>query len=348
MIPRLQELAEAYSRLKIAVIGDFCLDRYLDIDPSLSEVSIETGRQVYNVVRVRAQPGAAGTVVNNLVALGIGTILTVGAVGDDGEGYELLKALGRLRGVRSELILRAEGWRTFTYCKPMLFSSRTSLEAYPTSDGPTELDRLDSKNWSRLPAQAERELVASIRALEVDAIVVMDQVDVADTGVVTRPVREAVAEVAARRCIPVIADSRRGLGDYPPLLFKMNAVELGRFFADEPVNEQNGIARLAVQLAARNRQPVVVTLSERGILAADPGGAVYHAPALPVRGSIDVVGAGDCVTANLIAALASKASLPEALTLAMAAASIVVHQLGTTGTASLEQISGIIDGEPGA
>jgi len=61
-------------------------------------------------------------------------------------------------------------------------------------------------------------------------------------------------------------------------------------------------------------------------------------PALPLRGEIDVVGAGDAVSANLAAAIAAGASLPETLELANAAASVVIHKLGTTGTASVGEI----------
>ena len=61
-----------------------------------------------------------------------------------------------------------------------------------------------------------------------------------------------------------------------------------------------------------------------------------------MRGEIDIVGAGDAVTANLTTALAAGASLTEALELANAAASIVIHQLGTTGTASPDQIREIL------
>ena len=56
-------------------------------------------------------------------------------------------------------------------------------------------------------------------------------------------------------------------------------------------------------------------------------------------GPIDIVGAGDSVTANLALALAAGATIREAMTLAMAAASIVIHQLGTTGTASVADLS---------
>ncbi len=48
-----------------------------------------------------------------------------------------------------------------------------------------------------------------------------------------------------------------------------------------------------------------------------------------------MVGAGDAVTANLTAARAAGADLREAITLANAAASIVIHQCGTTGTADV-------------
>ncbi len=61
-----------------------------------------------------------------------------------------------------------------------------------------------------------------------------------------------------------------------------------------------------------------------------------------MRGEIDIVGAGDAVGANLTAALASGAALGEAMELAMAAASHVIHQLGTTGTATVEQIGDLV------
>jgi bifunctional ADP-heptose synthase (sugar kinase/adenylyltransferase) len=47
------------------------------------------------------------------------------------------------------------------------------------------------------------------------------------------------------------------------------------------------------------------------------------------------------VTANLTAALASGASLREAMELAMAAASVVIHQLGTTGAATVGDLKAL-------
>src|SRR5947207_8627216 len=93
---RFQEITARYGSLRVAVVGDFCLDRYLEIDPQKKERSIETGLPVHNVINVRASAGAAGTVVNNLAALGVRTIYPVGFCGDDGEGFELRGALERM------------------------------------------------------------------------------------------------------------------------------------------------------------------------------------------------------------------------------------------------------------
>src|ERR1043166_4333102 len=97
---RLQTITETYPQLRIAVVGDFCLDRYLEIDPGRAETSIETGLPVHNVVNVRPQPGGAGTILNNLSALGIGTILPIGFAGNDGEGFELWNGLEQMPAVQ--------------------------------------------------------------------------------------------------------------------------------------------------------------------------------------------------------------------------------------------------------
>ncbi|MHB1561868.1 MAG: PfkB family carbohydrate kinase, partial [Isosphaeraceae bacterium] len=141
----------------------------------------------------------------------------------------------------------------------------------------------------------------------------------------------------------VLADSRRGLADFPPVGFKMNADKLARMTGSNNLDDVS-VRRQAAVLANRTGRPVFVSLAERGIVGAMRGQPPEHVPALPVRGPIDIVGAGDAVMANLAVALASGASIGEAMRLAMAAASRVIHQLGTTGTASVAEIAGLIAG----
>jgi bifunctional ADP-heptose synthase (sugar kinase/adenylyltransferase) len=318
-------IVSRYAGLRVAIVGDFCLDRYFDIDPARAETSIETGLAVHNITAVRCQPGAAGTILNNLVALGIGTIHALGIAGDDGEGFELIRALRARPGVDASRFIQSPLRRTFTYTKPLV---------HEPGCPPRELNRLDIKNWEPTPQALAVAVAERLHAIadSIDALILMDQVDVADTGVVTHAVLEAVAMVAARLPeLPVIADSRRSLRGFPCSIFKMNAAELS-LFAGQPVLDLKDVQGAAATLAKDNGRPVFVT------------GDVFHRPALPMLGPIDVVGAGDSVTANLAAALAAGGSLPEAMELAMAAAHCVVHQLGTTGTASVSQLRQIVVG----
>lgn len=336
---RFKHITGRYPGLRIGVLGDFCLDRYLEIDPARSEVSIETGLPVHNVVRVRPQPGAAGTILNNLCALGVGRLYPIGFAGEDGEGYELGRALAAAPGVDLRHFVRTPLRRTFTYCKPLVCEP---------NQPPRELNRLDTKNWDPTPVALQEELGQRLRSLapELDALIVLDQVDLAETGVVTGRVLQAVEQVAKEHpALVILADSRRGLQGFPPVIYKMNASELAAFSGGQRLEEEQ-VKAAAVGLAKQNGRLVFVTLSERGILGADPKGGCILAPAFPVRGEIDVVGAGDSVSANLVAALAAGAALAEALALANAAASVVVHKLGTTGTASPAEIAELLGTGP--
>ena len=338
---RFDALLSSFGRLRLGVVGDFSLDRYFDIDPARVETSLETGLPVHNVTGVRCSPGAAGNIIQNLGALGAGTLWPVGFCGDDGEGFELLKALRAVPGASLDHFFRTPDRRTFTYTKPLLHSPPKA---------PVELSRLDIKNWVPTPAEIENQLDLALRNLgpELDALIVMDQAGLPGAGVISPAILHAVHELTlAHPKLVVLADSRHSLGRFPPLIFKMNAAEFLAFThrgesVCHPLGDKRAEPREvlveeilagAERIAETGGRPVFITLAERGIVGVAPGGPAIHAAALPVRGEIDIVGAGDAVTAALTLALAAGAQLDEAMTLAQAAASVVIHQLGTTGTA---------------
>lgn len=336
---RLKEICGRYKDLRIALVGDICLDRYFEIDPARQEISIETNLPVHNVMRVRCQPGAAGTILNNLVALGVGTIYPAAIIGDDGEGFELRRALQKLRGVEVGWLVQSPERRTFTYSKPLLM--------HP-GKAPEELNRLDIKNWTETPQALQAEIARSVRALarEVDAMILLDQVDIADTGVITSTVLDAVAEIArANPHLLILADSRRSLRNFPKISYKMNASEMALYFGRSGSFSPTQVREHLPQLARETRKHVFVSMSQHGILGA-AGGQIEQVPALPLRGEIDIVGAGDAVTANIATALSAGATLRETLQIAQLAASIVIHQLGTTGTANREQLSSLLVESP--
>ena len=333
---RFAEIAARFSGLRVALVGDFCLDRYLEIDPERAEVSIETGLDVLNVANVRSQPGGCGTILNNLSALGVGTVFPVGFAGEDGEGYELMRSLGQVDCVELGHFFQTSERRTFSYTKPLVIEPGKS---------PRELNRLDFKNWSPTPEPVQERVIESLNDLakRVDAMVLLEQVDEADTGVLAGGVLDALGEI--RRNNPdllILADSRRGLGQFPSVGLKMNREEFAGLTGETAGLPLNDLCAAIGRLATERGQAVFVSLSEEGIAGAKPGEAPEYVPCLPLRGEIDIVGAGDAVMANLAMALAAGAEIVEAMRFAMAAASVVVHQLGTTGTASLEEIRRLV------
>src|SRR5947209_12435941 len=91
-------------------------------------------------------PGALGTIINNLAALGVGRIVPVAVIGDDGEGYELRQALARMPAVDASHVFSDPTRRTPTYTKPMLNAGGVV---------PRELNRLDIKHRTPTPASPE-------------------------------------------------------------------------------------------------------------------------------------------------------------------------------------------------
>jgi rfaE bifunctional protein kinase chain/domain len=326
----IEQILAGAPRRTIAVVGDLFLDRYLDIDSTLTEPSLETGLDAFQVTQVRAMPGAAGTVINNLAALGAGRIVPIAIIGDDGEGYELRQALGKLHAVDPTFVTSCESRRTPTYTKPMLLSP-----GHPTR----ELNRLDIKNRTPTPAAAENAILDALETIwpAADAIIVLDQVSLPDTGVVTARVRDRVAQLGRAdlgKC--VLADSREHIDRFRDVIVKPNRLECERL-----CNQRGPDAWLegARCLGALTGRAVVCTLGDEGMAIVNPTNVrPLIVSAYRVTGPIDIVGAGDSSSAAIVTALAEGIDFESAAGFGNLVASITIQQLGTTGTASPEQI----------
>ncbi len=75
------EILDAIRQLRVLVAGDICLDRWCRYDPALSEPSRETGIPRLAVVATEVTPGAAGTIANNVAALGAARVDVLGSGG---------------------------------------------------------------------------------------------------------------------------------------------------------------------------------------------------------------------------------------------------------------------------
>ena len=280
----------------IGLVGDLFLDRYLDIDAARNEPSVETGLTAYQVTGVRSYPGALGTVLNNLAALGVGRIVPISIIGDDGEGYELMQELAKLSAVDASYVMREPSRRTPTYTKPMLHEGGAVRE----------LNRLDIKNRTTTPVDLQTQIVEQLAELweTFDALLVLDQVSEADCGVITTSVRDWICDRAAVSPDPfVLADSREQIGRFRSVCVKPNFAEAARWI---PGADTEALAGLL-------NGPVLLTRSEAGIALAEPGVAgVKNIPAYPVTGRIDPCGAGDSCGAAIACAMATGCSLEDA------------------------------------
>ena len=335
---RLHQILEQAPGLCIAVLGDYFLDRYLVTDPALSERSIETGLEARQVVEIRSSPGAAGTVTNNLCALGVGCVEAVGVIGENGEGTELVRGLVST-GVSTEYLLRTRDRFTPAYIKPMVREGAFERE----------LERLDIKNRTPLPADAESHVIHALQTLlarkqrRVHGLIVADQVTEEDCGVVTRRVREALARAAqAYPKAIVYADSRARIGAFRNVIIKPNQAEAAAALGLDGIHTLEDARKAARLLVERVGSTVFLTLGADGILVCTPEECA-HVKSVPVEGPIDIVGAGDSATAGIVTALCTGASWVEAAALGCLCARITIKKLGTTGTASPQELAELLE-----
>lgn len=349
-LDQLETVLRILPRLTIGLVGDLFLDRYLECVPGSHELSIETGLEAYQVERIRNAAGALGTVMNNLAALGAGLLVPVTAIGDDGHGYDLLREVRKLP-VDTTHILCLPDRLTPTYTKPIQHvgwavptndNLRTDMvgTAHPTPGLWQELNRLDVRTRGPLSPAATAEICR--RAEQVfrssDCLIVLDQLVDEDCGVVNAAVRDTLARLAAEELRKLLyVDSRRFLGRFQAGVLKGNRTEVVRA-CDESDTDDQAVFRSLDNLCRKTGRPAFCTLGERGILVARPGHEPQIVPEYPVNGPLDIVGAGDAATSGIVSALLAGANELEAAALGNLVASITVQQIGTTGTASPEQV----------
>ena len=316
------EILAGLRNLRVLVAGDVCLDRWCRYDPALAEASAETGIPRIGVVATEVTPGAAGTIANNLAALGAGKVAVLGMVGDDGSGYELRSALAA-RGISHEFLVDAPVVPTFTYTK--LINARTEEE---------DLPRVDFVYRNPLPESVERQLIARLEsaASDYDLILVSDQAETSQGGVVTPAVRDVLAHLALTRPDKLIwVDSR-----LRPEHFRHTVVKPNQHEAEAASMRVLGRVDYP-ELRRRMQAPcLIVTHGGKGALVVDDRGEQW-VPAKAVANPVDICGAGDSFSAGAAMALVVTGDPLQATRFGNLVAGITIMKKGT-GTASPQEV----------
>ncbi|WP_419806464.1 bifunctional D-glycero-beta-D-manno-heptose-7-phosphate kinase/D-glycero-beta-D-manno-heptose 1-phosphate adenylyltransferase HldE [Terriglobus sp.] len=319
-VARVLELLEhGFRSLRVLVVGDLMLDRYVEGD--VERISPEAPVPVLRQVREYSRPGGAANVAMNLAGLGLQTSLC-GRLGVDAAGAEL-RQLVQEAGVHAENVI-ASAAATITKTRVV---SRTQ-----------QLLRLDVETREAPPQHEDDALVerAAGAVAGMHAVVLSDYAK----GTLSPQVCRAVIGAARRRGIPVLVDPKtRDLGRYRgSTTICPNLAELSMATGVAAHQTEALLAAAHELLQQLDIEFLTVTMSERGIRVLQREQPDFVSPA-KAREVYDVSGAGDTVIATLAASLAAGLGLPAAVELANLAAGIVVGKLGTVPVHAGELVS---------
>lgn len=313
-------LEGGFSQLKVLVVGDLMLDRYIfgDVD----RISPEAPVPVLRHARRYERAGGAANVAMNLAGLGCQAFLA-GFWGEDAEQAELAA------------ILHAAHVDTLGVVSGTLPTiSKTRIVGRVQ-----QLLRLDIESREDRPAvEAERLLERAVELTKkMSAVILSDYAK----GALTDELCHAVIETARTAGIPVLVDPKsasfRKYAGATTVCPNLNELAMATGVAAHRTEEMLEAARGL--MAAHGMKFLTVTMSEKGIMLLEPE-ASYHSPTR-AREVFDVSGAGDTVIATLAASLAGGLQVRTAVDLANVAAGIVVAKVGTVPVAQHELIAAL-------
>jgi rfaE bifunctional protein kinase chain/domain len=312
---RARAIVDAFGAARVLVVGDAMLDRF--IVGRVTRISPEAPVPVVTFTHEMHRIGGAANVAHNVVGLG-GQATLIAVTGQDDTAAALARAC-RDAGVASSLVGDA--------------SRPTTTKVRIVTERNQQVARVDYESDVEIAGDVEQRIVGEVQkhAARASAIVLSDYLK----GGVTRRVVEA-AVAGAGRGVPVLVDPKVPHVDYyagttlvTPNHHEAEAATASRIRSDDEARA----ATRAFRARARCGH-VLMTRGDQGmwLLEGEDDGQL---PAT-AREVADVTGAGDTVIATVALALASGATLGEAVRLANEAAGIAVSRFGPATVSATE------------
>ncbi len=325
---RLTAIVRRFPQRKVVVVGDLVADQSLYGE--ISRVSREAPVLILRHERTETTPGGAANCAVNLASLDARAVL-IGVTGEDKSGDALL---GKLRAARVECggVIRSAEVQTTT---------KVRILAGQTHSTRQQVLRVDYESQPLEDAEVHEQLRARLREAteDADALIVSDY----NYGVADESMATIAREIAERRGIPLLVDSRFRLSRFPGFTSATpneDEVEQLLELHLETVGEMEASCS---QLRERlNFKALLVTRGSNGMLLLEDGATPLHIEAVGAREPVDVTGAGDTVIAAYSLALATGASFADAARLANHAGGLVVMKRGTASINRQEVLSSIL------
>jgi len=305
---RIETIISNMARMRIAVIGDLMLDRYLW--GAVERISPEAPVPVVRIRGESANLGGAANVAANVSSLGA-QVKLFGLVGDDADG-KLLNELIDRGNFGDNSVVTASNIPTIV---------KTRIIA-----GSQHIVRIDRESNSPIDPSVIRKMLVRFRAVlgGIDAVILEDY----NKGLLTSSFIETVIESCREAHVLVGIDPKKenfwaykGVNVFKPNLRELETA-LGRTISGD---DELKVAGLEIK-ERLEIDHLLVTRGRNGMTLFSEGNINdIHTQARLVH---DVSGAGDTVIATLMTSLAAGADINEAAALANIAAGIVIAEVG--------------------
>ena len=306
----LRKILERFSKIKILVIGDIMMDRF--IWGKVSRISPEAPVPVVVVEKETFLLGGAANVVNNVHSLG-GKVALCGVVGDDEMGQRIIKELTEM-GIGINGVFVEQGRQT---------TVKTRVVAHQQ-----QLVRIDRETTDLTKVLTLRNLSEFLKVNidGFDGIILSDY----GKGLLTRElIRTTIRRAREAKKFILVDPKQKNVFFYKgATVITPNAAEAS-LASGIPITDLPSLRKAGRMLLPRLRCDVlVITRGEEGMAIFEP----HQEPVLvPTVGKevFDVTGAGDTVIGTMALALGTGAGVIDAARLANYAAGIVVGKVGT-------------------
>ncbi len=324
----LKKIIKKFSGLKITVIGETMLDRF--IKGSVSRISPEAPVPIVKINEEKIIPGGGGNVANNLVELGADVSL-ISLIGNDDAGNKLI-AINKSRNINISGLIQSKAVKTIE--KNRIIAEHQQIVRF-------DMDPINFK----LSKNMEEKLLGALKndlKNGSKAVIISDY----GKGIFTPGMISKTIKLCANFKIPVCVDPKvEHFGKYKKVTcITPNTNEAFSGMRQIPKTSQDEIINLGKKIIKKLKlKSLLITQGENGMTLFNNTLKTLRIKHIPsqTKEVFDVTGAGDTVISVFTLSLAAKATFENAAEIANIAGQIVVSKLGTATVTRQEIIKQI-------
>ncbi|MCK4936009.1 MAG: D-glycero-beta-D-manno-heptose-7-phosphate kinase [Elusimicrobiales bacterium] len=313
---KLKKIIKKFSKIKITVIGETMLDRF--IKGSVSRISPEAPVPIVKIKEEKIIPGGAGNVANNLIELGADVSL-ISLIGLDEAGRKLI-AINKERKINISGLIQSKAVKTIE--KNRIIAEHQQIVRF-------DMDPLNFKLSKTMESKLLDALKNDLKN-GAKAVIISDY----GKGIFTPAMISKTIALCARFKVPVCIDPKvEHFGKYKKVTcITPNTNEAFSGMRQIPKSSQEEIIALGKKIIKKLKlKSLLITQGENGMTLFNNTLKKLRIKHIPTQTKevFDVTGAGDTVISVFTLSIAAKASFENAAEIANIAGQIVVSKLGT-------------------